>query len=281
MIHSRVVKEFDPTERLYCCIAVAVLGTGAIGAGAMIYGANTAANAQTQAANAAIQNQQQMYATNQTILNPFIQGGASQIPAQQQLLSGQTGPLAALTALTTPGPNQNAVLQQTPGYQFSLDQGLRASNNQLAARGLGGSGGAVAKGAANYAEGLAGTTWQSVVQALQNQYTSQTGAGQALINSGEGAGGALAGVGTNTANSITGSITGAGNANAAAANATGGAVSNAASSLPSSLLLSQLLQNSNGGGLFGNGGNSGAFVGNSSVGGAPLAGQYGITPQNG
>lgn len=234
-------------------VAVAVLGAGVVGAGASIYGANTAANAQTSAAQAAIQQQQSMYANNQGVLSPFIQAGQGQIGAQQSLLSGQSGPLAALTALTTPGANQNATLAQTPGYQFSLDQGLRASNNQLAARGLGGSGGAVAKGATNYAEGLAGTTWQSVVQALQNQYTAQTGAGQNLINSGSGAASALAGVGTNTANSISGSLTGAGNAQAAAANATGGAIAGAANQLPSNLLLSQLLsgQGAGAGGIYG------------------------------
>jgi hypothetical protein len=205
--------------------ATMIIGS-VVAAGASIYGANKAADAQSNAANSAINQQNQMYAQNKDILSPFIQAGQGQIGAQQQLLSGQSGPLAALNALTTPGANQNATLQQTPGYQFSLDQGLRASNNQLAARGLGGSGGAVAKGATNYAEGLAGNTWQSVVAALQNSYNSQAGAGQALINSGSQAGSALAGVGTSTANSIQGALGYQGNAQAGAANATGAAIGN-------------------------------------------------------
>jgi hypothetical protein len=102
----------------------------------------------------------------------------------------------------------------------------------------------VAKGAANYAEGLAGTTWQSVVQALQNSYNSQAGAGQALINSGSQAGSALAGVGTSTANSIQGALGYQGNAQAAGANATGAAISNAAT--PSAMALNQLLGGSSG-----------------------------------
>ncbi len=134
----------------------------------------------------------------------------------------------------------SATLAQTPGYQFALSQGLRASNNQLAARGLGGSGGAVAKGATNFAEGLAGNTWQNVVQALQSSYNTQVGAGQNLLNSGVTAGSSLAGVGTNTANAISGAQTGAGNAQAAGYNAIGTAVGNAANSLPSAMLLSQL-----------------------------------------
>lgn len=243
MILSRAFREFDPSERLYCCIATAVIGSGVLAAGASIYGANTAATAQTNAANSAIQNQQQMYANNQNVLNPFIQGGNSAIPQLQSLLNPSNGgTLNQLLNLTgTNGtPAQTAALANTPGYQFSLTQGQNSVNNALAARGLAGSGGAVAKGAANYAEGLAGNTWQSVVQALQGTYNSQLSGTQGLVNTGEGAAGALAGVGTNTANSITGSITGAGNAQAAAANATGSALASGANSLSTAALLQQL-----------------------------------------
>lgn len=244
-------------------VATAIIGSGLIGAGASIFGASKAADAQTNAANASIANQQQMYGLNQAQLQPFINAGAGQIGNQQALLNPNNagGPLAALMKLTNPGADMSAELAQTPGYQFNLSQGLRASNNQLAARGLGGSGGAVAKGATNFAEGLAGNTWQSVVQALQNQFTSQAGAGQNLINSGQGAASALAGVGTNTANQISGSLTGAGNAQAAAANAIGTGVGGAAGQVPSAILLQQLLAKSGGGGSSGgiynnSGGNS-------------------------
>lgn len=246
---SRAFREFDPSERLYCNIATAIIGAGIAGAGATIIGANKAADAQTQAAQSAIANQQWMYGQNKDILNPFIQGGAGQVGNQQALLdpNNASGPLAALLKLTTPGADMSSVLAQTPGYQFALNQGIRASNNQLAARGLAGSGGAVAKGADQFATGLAGNTWQNIVQALQGTFNSQVAGGQNLINSGVTAGSALAGVGTNTANQISGSLTGAGNAQAAAANATGGAIAGAANQLPTSILLSQLLKGSSGG----------------------------------
>jgi hypothetical protein len=57
-----------------------------------------------------------------------------------------------------------AQLASTPGYQFSLRQGELAASNPMIAQGLGGSG-ALGKGLVNYAEGLAGTTYQ---QQLQN-----------------------------------------------------------------------------------------------------------------
>lgn len=228
-------------------VATAIIGSGLIGAGASIFGSSKAADAQTNAANAAIANQRQMYGLNQAQLQPFINAGAGQIGNQQALLdpNNASGPLAALMKLTMPGADMSAELAKTPGYQFSLGQGLRASNNQLAARGLGGSGGAVAKGAANFAEGLAGNTWQSVVAALQNQFTSQAGAGQNLINSGQGAASALAGVGTNTANQISGSLTQAGTAQAAGYNAIGSGVQGVAGSVPSALLLKQIMAQNN------------------------------------
>jgi hypothetical protein len=58
-------------------------------------------------------------------------------------------------------------LQATPGYQFALDQGLQATQSGFAAQGLAKSGAAL-KGAANYAEGLAGTTYQNMVSNFMN-----------------------------------------------------------------------------------------------------------------
>jgi hypothetical protein len=60
-------------------------------------------------------------------------------------------------------------LQQTPGYQFNLQQGLESVQNSAAARGLGVSG-AAEKGAATYATGLADSTYQNQFNnALTNQ----------------------------------------------------------------------------------------------------------------
>lgn len=64
-------------------------------------------------------------------------------------------------------------LAATPGYQFALNQGLQATQNQFASQGLGASGAAL-KGSANYAEGLASTTYQQQfnnwLAQLQQQY---------------------------------------------------------------------------------------------------------------
>lgn len=120
-------------------------------------------------------------------------------------------------------------LADTPGYQFALDQGLKATQNGYAAQGLGSSGAAM-KGAANYAEGLASTTYQqqyqnalgsyqenlsnyqqqygnqlgaysSGLQNYQQQYANQLGGYSAnLAGYQQGFGNALSSYGTNIAN---------------------------------------------------------------------------------
>lgn len=70
-----------------------------------------------------------------------------------------------------------AGLEATPGYQFVRDQGLRATQNSFAAQGLGSSGPALA-GAAQFASGLASTTYnqqfQNWLTELQNEYNMYT-----------------------------------------------------------------------------------------------------------
>lgn len=263
--------EFDPADQLYCSIAAAVIGAGALGAGASIWGANKASDAQTNAANAAITQQQGMYASNKGILQPFIDAGTSGIGKLQDWINPTSGtnPLASLIKLVTPGADMSSTLEQTPGYQFQAGQGTRAALNALAARGLGGSPGAIAKGVGGYVSGLAGSTWQNIVAALSGVQGQETNALQGVVNTGTSAGGALAGVGTNTANSITGSLTGAGNAQAAGANATGAAIGGLGNSVTTAMLLKQLTGGGGGGSIYG--GIPGA-EGPTSYGGAPLFG---------
>lgn len=278
MIHSRAFRpHVHPRDRFVCSLAAAVLGAGALGAGASIWGSNKAAGAQTDAANAAITNQKDMFATNSNNLSPFINAGKGGIGQLQDWLNPSGGtsggnPLSALLKLVMPGADQSATLEQTPGYQFSAGQGTRGALNALAARGLGGSPGAIAKGVGGYVSGLASNTWDSVVKNLLSTFGAGNNALQGLVNTGVTAGSSLAGVGTNTANSITGSLTGAGNAQAAAANATGAAVGGLGNSTTTAALLQQLgLGGGAGGGIYGSGN-----VGTSSVGGNPLDGYTGV-----
>jgi hypothetical protein len=189
-----------------------------VGAGASLFGgisgANAAGAASQQAAQAQILAaiiQQQMFNQVRDSAQPFMQYGQNALTTLAPLIGTAPGtnPLTApYTAAFRPTMEQ---LQQTPGYQFALDQGLRAVQNAAAARGLGSSGNAL-RGAAEYATGLASQTYQ---QQFQNYWANNLNAFNMLSGAG-GMGlnalGTLAGASGQASNAIGNSLTGAGNA---------------------------------------------------------------------
>lgn len=211
------------------------IGAGsALSAGASIYGANRAASTQQQAAQLASQTQLQMF-----------EQGAGAVAGAQGAFSPYTdlGNYAAsalkgnLTKLTAGFAPTMAQLEATPGYQFTLDQGLKATTNANSAMGLADSG-VQGKGIANYAEGLASTTYQQQFQNYMQQQQQAYGmlAGPASLGAGAAGsilGGAesLLGGGINTGQGIGSNIMGGANASAAAtmtgANAIGSLGTNA------------------------------------------------------
>lgn len=117
--------------------------------------ANTVANVQLQAqqnlqpyntnGQAALGNLNAQYGNTNTILNNYLSAANAQLP----------------------GTMTQAQLANTPGYQFSLSQGLLGAQNAEAGAGLGISGNAIRAGE-SYAQGLASTTYN---QQLANQNT--------------------------------------------------------------------------------------------------------------
>lgn len=230
-------------------VAVAVIGAGALSAGASIFGAQSAANAQENAASQASATQLQMFEQMQKNLAPYMKTGTN---ANNLLTS-------ALPSLTAPVTMSQTALQQTPGYQFNLYQGEKSLQNGYAARGLGTSGAAM-KGAANYATGLANSTYQNqfnnAVTNKQLAYNMLSGQ-QSL---GENAAAGVGNAGIATGNSIAQNTIGAGNAAGAADVASGNAVASGANSVAQGALLSNLL-GGGGGGYFGAAANNASLVG--------------------
>ena len=142
--------------------AGAIAGSGVLSAGANLFGANSAAKAQTKAAQIASQTQLKMYDQTRQDLSPYRDIGAY---AGGQLQN-------RLTDLTSPIVMDQATLEATPGYRFNLSQGLKAAQSSAAARGLGLSGAAI-KAASGYATGLADSTYQ---QQFANENTNRTNA---------------------------------------------------------------------------------------------------------
>lgn len=192
-----------------------IVAAGALGAGATAYGASKAADAQTSAARTGAATQMAMFNKMQENLAPYMKGG---LESYNQLL----GAMPELTAKFNPTMAQ---LEQTPGYQWALDQGLKGTQNSYAAKGLGSSGAAM-KGAAEYAQGLASNTYQQQLQNYMAQnlqkYNMLMGGTQIGQSSAAGVGAA----GITTGQGIAQSYMNAGNAQAAAYNSMGQAGQN-------------------------------------------------------
>lgn len=296
------------------CVVAAIGGAAAAGSVvSSVVGANAAQSAadtqaqsaqqataaQQQAAQQSIAAQQQAQQQAQANAQPWINAGSSALGQLGQLLgiaipgtpSYSAAPTGGGAGMMTGGPTggfggspagtQASVLQalqNTPGYQFSLQQGLQGVENSAAARGMQLSG-ATLKDLNNYAQGTAQQTYGQNIGYLE----SLAGLGQS--SSGQTASGALAtgaGIGGTYGNlgaQIGSNLIGAGNARAAGqvggANAIGGALGGLGQ-VGQIYAMNQLF-NPSGGGSFG-------YTGQGSLFGAPDTGGaagYGLSPVTG
>ena len=140
--------------------AAVTAGAGLIGAGMQ---SSTAAKGQEQA--------QQQLQQQRADLAPYRDAGVPALNQESNLL-GLNGPDAANTAMTT--------FQQSPGYQWQLQQGLRATDAGAAANGLLRSG-ATLKAEQTFGSGLADSDF--------NQYFSRL-SGLSTLGANAAAGGA-------------------------------------------------------------------------------------------
>ena len=163
-------------------IETAILGAGILGAGSSLFGASKAASAQESAAaqSAAAQQamadksiaaQREMFDISRADLAPYREGGTT---AQNQLLS-----LLGIGGDTTaPGYGRYARdfgmsdFTADPGYQFRLEQGLKALNASAAARGMGMSGANI-KGATDYGQNAASQEYQNAFNRYQTNRAAQ------------------------------------------------------------------------------------------------------------
>lgn len=272
--------------------AAGSLAGGAIGSGA----AGNAAKAQQFASQMSAMIQAQMYQNTAQLLSPFTAQGSQAVQTLNNILEQGGAPLTQFglpgtLAYQTPGniqsildkPNFNptqAELEQTPGYQFALTQGLQGVANSNAAQGKGISGDAL-KGAASFAHGLADQDLQLNAGIFNQNYSNALSAqrqGQGIFQSnlqnllgplynlstlGENAGAMTGSAGTQTGAGIGQALQAGGNAAASGiiggANALTAGLTGAANTAGNTFLLTQLLNSGGGGGGgFGNlfGGNS-------------------------
>ena len=186
------------------------------------------------------------------LLSPYLSLGQS---AESTL--GGTGP-GGLSTLTQPFNPTMDQLAQTPGYQFTLQQGLQNVANQYSGQGLGNgvTTGATAttpsgpgvKGALNYAQGLAASTYQQQFSNYLNQNAQIFNMEMSPAQLGESSAAAWGGVAEGIAPSIA-------SAQQAGGAATAQGIQSVTGALGSGLSNFALLNSLGGGSLFGGGGN--------------------------
>lgn len=189
-------------------IAAAIIGAVGVGAGALI-SSNASRRASDAAASAATANndlQRQIYTQNTENLSPWMTRGNAAGEQINGLLGIGGNPSASRAPFDT--------YRGSTGYDFGLNEGLRAMDHTAAARG-GLQSGAALKAGQRYGQDYASTKFQEYLNNLQGV------SGQGLT-----AGSAVAGVGTGYANAV-------GANNNAAADATGNAALLGASNINS------------------------------------------------
>lgn len=197
----------------------AIAAGGAIIGGYMSsQGSQDAAQTQANAANQASQIQQQMYNQNVQRLSPWTTAG-------QQALGQLQGQMGELTT-----PFSATQYQQSPGYQWQLNQGLQAIQDSAAARG-GVNSGNTMKALMGYGQGLANQDYQQALSNYTNWQSQVYNMLSGLANTGANAAGMTAGLGASTANQLGSNAMQAGNAISAGQVANANAWGNTASSL--------------------------------------------------
>lgn len=234
-------------------LAGSVAGSS-ISAGGAQKAAQTEANAQQQAIQAetqmfdqgqqiqqqdlatAIAQAQQYYGTASGLEQPYAQMG---IPFGNELtgeilggqpVPGQAGPLGAMPSLTD--------MSQLPGYDFTLQQGLLATQNAAAAQGLGISGPAM-KAASSYAENTANTFYNNYLQNYWSNQNNRYNMLAGVMNTGATAATNLGGQAVNTGLGIASAAGAAGNQALSSAVTTGGQIGGTTTSTAANIAQAQ------------------------------------------
>jgi hypothetical protein len=255
-------------------IPAAIAGTGLVGSLVSANASQSAASTQANAADQASAAQLQMFNTIQGNLAPYRGVGAAAVnPLEYGLGIGGTQQQGepGFGSLVTPFQPTMAQLQATPGYQFTQQQGMEQLQNSFAGQGLGGSGAAL-KAGANYAEGLASTTYQQQFQNYWTQNQNILSNLQGAVGVGQSAANQTGAFGTAATQASSNFLTSGAAASAAGTIGTANALNGGLGSLSNSAVLYGLGQT----GLFGAGGGSNPYA-NPSMGGyvGGIPGNYG------
>ena len=213
--------------------SMAILGAGALGAGASIYSSNKAADAQREGIAASTAAQQKAFDQQKELQEPFRQGGMTAQNRLMTLLGLTPGGDSGLT-VDPNDPNFGkyskdfgmADYQADPGYAFRLSEGMKGLQNSAAARGLLSSGSTL-KGITDYSQGMASQEYGNAYNRYQTNRANQLNPLQSLMGSGQTAANTLTGAAGSLGQGLAQGAAAMGNANASAYMNTGNALTNA------------------------------------------------------
>jgi len=168
-------------------VGSAVVASAVIGAYASNNAANTAADAQQNAIN----QQNQALQSQKALEQPFVNAGT-------QALSTMQAGLKPGGQYNTPFTASN--FQNTPGYQFQLQQGMAGLKNNQVAHGV--AGGAQDQAMATFQQGLASTTYQQQYDNYMNNQQQQFNNMAGIESQGQAAASNQAAQIGNTANNV-------------------------------------------------------------------------------
>lgn len=240
MIYSDRVKFKEFIDPCLCnaWVATAVIGAGVIGAGAQMWGASEAADAQREGAAQSAAISREMYEKTRGDLAPYRAVG-------QDASTRMTNRLSELTEPISVNPDD---FLKSDYYKFLEKEGNRAVTNSSAARGLASSGAAL-KGAAAFAKGLNSQEWKSNFEMQRANKGDAYSRLKALIDTGQTAAAGTGAAGTASATQQGNAAIGSGNASAAQYNAMGGSIANLASNIGGYAAYQGMYGNPAGGGI--------------------------------
>lgn len=191
--------------------------------------------ADKQAASAAEANATQRYMYDQTREDnmPALDARNASLQRMRELL-GIGGDTASKGYGSLGGGINPGDVQNEAGYQFGLNEGLKAQNNMLGARGMRNSGAAL-KAAPRWVTDYATTKYDNAFNRIVANRSAQLNPLQSLAGASQTGASTVANAGGNYANAVSGNQTALGNAQAAnslaQANIWGGTVNQLASGL--------------------------------------------------
>lgn len=211
---------------------------GAVLGGALLSGAasNAASKRQANAANSASQVQQNMYDQTREDLSPYRRTGELSLNKLQELLQLQGDPM------------QSDLLRQfsmedfeeSPAYQFNLQQGMEAINKSAAAKGKYYAP-ATLQDIGKYSQGLASNEFQNALGNFRNNQGDIWSRLSGLAGMGQNAATQTGQFGAQAAGQIGENMIGAGNARAAGLVGSANAINTGIGDAYNNYLLSQVL----------------------------------------